>query len=116
MKLIFRIPLLAIMALAGCTQTHTAQNSPGVHMAYVGRPDYFKQRRTVTGSNIPMAQDQLPFSPVFATSPPESIARDVPSLYPTEPVVGASPPRDPGTLVPNVGAGPAGSNPMPPYN
>ena len=107
---------LAAFALSGCAQNNVAQRDGDKrHVGYVAqRPDYFKERRTITGSNIPIAPGQLPSAgPVFATSPSQGVARERPSLYPTEPVVGATPNTEPGTAPVNVGAGPAGSNPVP---
>ncbi len=113
------LPLvLAAALLAGCAQTDVAQRDGDKRrVGYLSGPDYFKDRRTVTGSNIPIRRDQLPaFGPVSANTPSQSFARERPSLYPTEPVVGATPNTEPGTEPVNVGAGPAGSNPMPSGN
>lgn len=105
---------LAALALSGCAQTDVARrDSNKRHVAYVSRQDYFKNRRIITGSNIPTPRDQLPVSPVSANSPPQSVSRDRPSLYPIEPVVGATRNPEPRTEPANVGAGPAGSNPVP---
>ena len=114
MKTLF-VTFLAALALASCAQTDVARRDGDKrHVGYVARPDYFKERRTITGSNIPIARDQLPpAGPVFATSPSQGVARERPSLYPTEPVVGATRNTEPGTDPVNVGAGPAGSNPVP---
>ena len=109
---------LAAVALAGCAQTDVAQRGADKrHVGYLAGPDYFKDRRTITGSNIPILPGQIPaFGPVSANTPSQSFARERPSLYPTEPVVGATPNIEPGTAPVNVGAGPAGSNPMPTGN
>ena len=105
MKLIPSLPLAALCLLAGCARTTTADRS---------RPDDFARRATVVGSNVPMQPGQLPSSPTAATAPSESVARDSPSLYPTEPVVGRTDRgRDQGTRAVNVGAGAPGSNPVP---
>ena len=103
--------LLAAVMCTGCSQTVATRDPNHKHIAYT-RPDYFKKRRTVTGSNIPARSDMVTFGPVSATAPPESLSRERPSLYPTEPVVGATPNSDPGTASSNVGAGPAGSHPV----
>ncbi len=116
MKTFFSALLLTAAALTGCSQNVASRDPHKPSVAYVARPDYFKDRRTVTGSNIPTPKDELPPSNVFATSPSQSFAREHPSLYPTEPVVGATKNSEPGTEVPNVGAGPAGSNPVPSTN
>ena len=107
------IPVLVIAAvvLAGCTQSQLAANR--------ARPDYFKQRVTTTDSQVPERRDQLTYNPEFATSPSQSVARNTPSLYPTDPVVGAhAGPANTGDTGPynNVGAGPAGSAPLPGSN
>ena len=78
--------------------------------------DHFANRRTLTGSNIPTRRDQLPDSPVSATTPPNSLSRQNSSLYPTEPVVGRTGNTAPETRDVNTGAGPAGSNPALPIN
>lgn len=114
MKIFFPVTLIAVASLTGCAQDVASRDGSKHHVAYVARPDYFKDRRTVTGSNIPTPFDQVPsFGPVSATSPSQSFSRERPSLYPTEPVVGATPNIEPGTQPSNVGAGPAGSNPVP---
>ncbi len=115
MKKIFLSALLVVATgLAGCSQDVAKHDSRQRHVAYLSRPDYFKHRRTVVGSNIPIPEDELTFGPVSATAPPESFARDRPSLYPVEPIVGATPrDGDAETRSVNVGAGPAGSNPLP---
>ena len=114
MKIAFAT-LLAATVFAGCAQTDVARRDTDKrHVAYVAERDYFKERRTITGSNIPIARGQLPaFGPVSANTPSQSFARERPSLYPTEPVVGATPNIEPGTEPVNVGAGPAGSNQTP---
>ena len=105
------LPLLSLAAFAfltGCTQEQFA--------SYKARPDYFKSRVTNTDSQIPERPDQVTFSPESANSPSQSVARNTPSLYPTDPVVGAhAGPANTGDTGPstNVGAGPAGSNPYP---
>ncbi len=101
MKPLLSILLFAPVVLAGCTQNDH-------------RPDYFAKRQTIVGSNVPIKPGQLPYSPTAATAPRESISRDAPSLYPTEPVVGRTDRgRDQGTRAVNVGAGAPGSNPVP---
>lgn len=113
MKIIFPV-LLAAAILSGCTPTDVARrDGDRRHVAYVARHDYFQERQTITGSNIPIPRDQLPAGPVSADTPRESVDRSAPSLYPTEPVVGATRNTEPGTEPVNVGAGPAGSNPLP---
>lgn len=114
MKTLFPIALFAVAGLMGCTQDVASRDAHSRHVAYVAHPDYFKDRRTITGSNIPIPQGQVPsFGPVTADTPSQSFARERPSLYPTEPVVGATANSEPGTAPSNVGAGPAGSNPLP---
>ena len=80
------------------------------------QPDQFAHTRTLTGSNVPTPRNQLPDSPVSANTPPNSLSREKPSLYPTEPVAGRTPNTEPGTRDVNTGAGPAGSNPVLPIN
>ena len=100
-----KILWLSAVLLAGCTHATTAARHD---------QDQFAARQTVVGSNIPIKPGQLPTSPTSATAPAESVSRDAPSLYPTEPVVGRTDRgRDPGTRAVNVGAGPPGSNPVP---
>ena len=112
MKTIFTIPLAAVL-LAGCAQNDIAKNrSDKRRVAYVASHDYFKDRRTITGSNIPLAKGQIPFAQVSANTPSQSFSRERPSLYPTEPIVGATENTEPGTAPSNVGAGPAGSHPV----
>lgn len=107
MKLIFQCCLLAAFILAGCAPAGSNRQTGD------SRPDYFQKRRTVVGSNIPIKPGQLPYSPMAATAPSQSLSRDEPSLYPTEPVVGRTDRgRDPGTRPVNVGAGPPGSAPV----
>ena len=116
MKTIFLVPL-ATVVFAGCAQTDVAKHdSDKRHVAYVAPHDNFKDRRTITGSNIPMAKGQLPVAQVSANTPPQSFSRERPSLYPTEPVVGATENTEPGTAPSNVGAGPAGSHAVPSGN
>ena len=116
MKFIFPILLLAV-ALTGCAQTNVARRDENKRrVGYVARHDYFKDRRTITGSNIPTPRDQITYSPVSANSPSQGVAREHPSLYPTEPVVGATRNIEPSTDPVNVGAGPAGSSPLPSGN
>ena len=116
MKSILSTLLVAAVLSAGCAQTPVARNGQVAHAAYLSRPDYFKTRQTIVGSNIPIAPGVLPYSNVSATTPPESIDREHPSLYPTEPVVGATPNTEPATRAVNVGAGPAGSSPVLPIS
>ncbi len=105
MKLALSFLLIVTVLLAGCG-TRGANNA--------SRPDYFAKRQTVVGSNVPIQPGQLTVSPTAATAPAESVSRDAPSLYPTEPVVGRTDRgRDQGTRAVNVGAGPPGSNPVP---
>ncbi len=102
MKSISALLLATLCILAGCNAANSS------------RPDYFAKRATVVGSNVPIKPGQLTYSPTAATAPRESIARDAPSLYPTEPVVGRTDRgRDQGTRAVNVGAGAPGSNPVP---
>ena len=111
MKVTIPAVLIAAVVLAGCTESQLAANR--------ARPDYFKQRVTNTDSQIPERKDQLTYNPEFANSPSQSVARNTPSLYPTDPVVGANAgPADTGDTGPNknVGAGPAGSAPLPGAN
>lgn len=116
MKTLLFIPLAAVV-LAGCAQTDVAKRDGDKrHVAYVAPHDYFKDRRTITGSNIPLAKGQLPVAQVSANTPSQSFSRERPSLYPTEPVVGATENTEPGTAPSNVGAGPAGSHPVPSGN
>ena len=108
MKLTTHTLVIAAFVLAGCTQSQIAANK--------ARPNYFKDRVTNTDSLVPERKDQLTYNPEFANSPSQSVARNTPSLYPTDPVVGAhAGPTDTGDTGPstNVGAGPAGSNPLP---
>ena len=117
MKTAFAI-FLAAVALAGCAQNDVARRDGDKRrVAYVAPHDYFKDRHTITGSNIPIPRGQLPsFGPVSANSPAQGVARERPSLYPTEPVVGATENTEPGTDPVNVGAGPAGSHAVPSSN
>ena len=111
MKFTTHTLLLAAVVLAGCTQSQIAANR--------SRPDYFKQRVTNTDSQVPERRDQLTYAPEFANTPSQSVARNTPSLYPTDPVVGANAgPANTGDTGPNknVGAGPAGSAPLPTAN
>lgn len=108
MNSLLKIFLVATGLLAGCASARSSRNGSD--------RDHFANRQTITGSNIPTRRDELPTSPVSATSPPESLSRDRPSLYPTEPVVGRNPRQDLGTQPVNTGAGPAGSNPVLPIN
>lgn len=104
--------LLAGIALAGCASNRTAAST-------AARPDYFQNRVTYTGSNIPRPRNQVTDTPLFSTAPSQSVARNTPSLYPTDPVVGANAgPTNAGDIGPNpnVGAGPAGSSPLPSAN
>ena len=106
------LSLAAIISLVGCAQTRTAANSKP-------REDYFKNRVTYTGSNIPRDRNTIPEFSSSANSPSQSFARNTPSLYPTDPVIGANAgPSNTGDTGPNtnVGAGPAGSNPLPNAN
>ena len=113
MKAAFPV-LLLITALTGCAQTDVARRDDGNrHVSSVARHDYFKERRTITGSNVPTPRNQITNSPVSANSPSQGVAREHPSLYPTEPVVGATRNIEPSTDPVNVGAGPAGSSPLP---
>ena len=108
MKTSAQIVLILSFAVAGCAQNHTASTTP--------RPDYFRKYVTYTGSNIPQPKDRVTFGPERANTPSQSAARNTPSLYPTDPVVGANAgPNDTGDTGPyqDVGAGPAGSAPMP---
>ncbi len=109
MKISPLIVSLTAFAVSGCTQGSTASRSPV-------RPDYFRNRVTYTGSNIPQPRNQIPDRPLSATAPVDSFAREYPSFYPTDPVVGANAgPVEPGSTGPNrnVGAGPAGSASLP---
>ena len=110
--------LLAAGVFAGCAPTDVARRDGDKrHVAYVAKQDNFKDRHTITGSNIPIQRGQLPsFGPVSANSPTQGVARERPSLYPTEPVVGATQNTEPGTDPVNVGAGPAGSHAVPSGN
>ena len=108
MKLTKQTLLIAAVVLAGCTQDQIARNN--------ARPNYFKERVTNTDSHIPESREHLTYGPEYANSPAQSVARNTPSLYPTDPVVGANAgPANTGDTGPNsnVGAGPAGSNPVP---
>ena len=108
MKPLSLLWLLAAVILTSCAHAGSDRAAGNA------RPDYFQQRQTVVGSNVPIRPGQLPTSPTAATAPAESVSRDAPSLYPTEPVVGRTDRgRDPGTRATNVGAGPPGSNPVP---
>ena len=111
MKLTTQTFLIAAVVLAGCTQSQIAANR--------ARPNYFKQRVTNTDSLVPERKDQLTYTPESANSPSQSVARNTPSLYPTDPVVGANAGQpntgDTGPST-NVGAGPAGSIPLPGAN
>ena len=112
MKTSAQISLALALALAGCAQSRTASNTPL-------RPNYFKNYVTYTGSNIPQDPNKITDGPLRANSPSQSVARNTPSLYPTDPVVGANAgPSNTGDTGPNpnVGAGPAGSDPLPTAN
>ena len=99
MRTTLTVLLMVVAAVTSCTRNDN-------------RPDYFRKRATVVGSNVPIKPGQLTYSPTAATAPRESLARDEPSLYPTEPVVGRTDRgRDQGTRAVDVGAGPPGSNP-----
>ena len=94
--------MFAILALAGCAQTHPDRN---------GSNDPSRTRRMITGSSIPQPVDRVTASETSANIPLESQARDRPGLTPTEPVVGAGGQSLYRLNEPSTGAGPAGSNP-----
>ena len=108
MNFLAKTALLLAVVVAGCTTGgNTSRHDSNDR-------DHFATRQTVVGSNIPIKPGQLPDSPTAATAPAESVSRDAPSLYPTEPVVGRTDRgRDQGTRAVNVGAGPPGSAPVP---
>ena len=113
MKNIFCSVLLAATALVGCTQTQVADRG-NRQMNYNSHVDPQATRRMITGSNIPQPVIRPTFSPTFATHPLESFSRDRPGLTPTEPIVGAGTQSLYRLNEPSTGAGPAGSNPLPP--
>ena len=111
-KILWRGMLIAALALGGCSQ-NGGGSSRTARVNYTSRPDYFKTRRMITGSNIPQPVDRPTFSPTSANVPLDSYSRDRPGLNPTEPVVGADGESLYRLNEPSTGAGPAGSNPIP---
>lgn len=113
MRTVYCSVLVAVTALTACTQTRVADQR-NRRMNYNSRVDSQITRRTITGSNIPQPVNRPTFGPTSANQPLESFSRDRPGLTPTEPVVGAGNRSLYRLNEPATGAGPAGSNPLPP--